>query len=113
MVVGSAVVEDWYGELVEVGAVFWKMEDVTVTGLLETMFVLVDETESSAVQAVIRRTSAAIAIKREVVVESTSSESQNWRHDLVIVDEILLAGNHYIVMMSSYPMFMFMKYICS
>jgi hypothetical protein len=110
VVVGSAVVEDRYGELVEAGAVFWKMEDVT--GLLETMFVLVDETESSPVQAVIRRTSAAIAIKREVAVESTSSESQNWRHDLVIVEEILLAGNHYIVMMNSYPTFMFMKYIC-
>ena len=59
MVAGSAVVNGWDGELVEVGAVFWKMED------------------------------------------------------LVIVDEILLAGNHYIVMMNSYPTFMFMKYICS
>ena len=89
------------------------MEDVTVAGLLETMFVLADEAESSAMQAVVRRTSAVIATRREVTVELTSSESQNWRHDLVIVDEILLAGNHYIVMMDSYPTFMFMKYICS
>ena len=89
------------------------MEDVTVAGLLETMFVLADEAESSAIQAVIRRTSAAIATRREVAVEPVLPESQNWRHDLVIIGEILLAGNHCVAMVNSYPKFMFMKYICS
>ena len=112
MVAGSAVVEDWNGKLVEVGVALWKAEDVAVTGLSETVFISAEETESFPIQAVVRRTSAAIAIKARVAVESASSESQNWRHDLVIVDEILLAGNHHIVMINSYPTFMFMKYIC-
>ena len=88
------------------------MEDVTVAGLLETMFVLADEAESSAIQAVVRRTIAVIATRREVAVEPVLPESQNWWHDLVIIGEILLAGNYRVVMVNSYPKFMFMEYIC-
>lgn len=88
------------------------MEDVTVAGLFETMFVLADEPESSAIQAVVRRTSAVIATRRRVAVEPVLPESQNWWHDLIIIGEILLAGNRRVVMVNSYPTFMFMEYIC-
>jgi len=53
-----------------------------------------------------------IATRREVAIEPVLPESQNWWHDLVIIGEILLAGNHRVVMVNSYPTFMFMEYIC-
>ena len=97
------------GALVEVEVARSTTEEVTVIMLDEGVVALAGEAEFWPAQFVVRRHSAMSTTKRRVAIEPVSSKSRTSRHDLVIVDEILLAGNHHAVMMNSYPTFIFVK----
>jgi len=106
---GNDVEEIGDDALVEVGVTRRATDDVVVMELVGMVNGSANRVASSSAQATAEKIRAANMTKRKVAVGPGSPETLNWRRDLVMVDEILLVGNHHTVMVDSYPMFILVK----
>ena len=109
VVPGTDVEEVADGALVEVGVERGATDDVVVIELVGMVNGSANRVASSSAQATAEKIRAANMSKRKVAAGPVSPETLNWRRDLVMVDEILLVGNHHTVMVNSYPMFILVK----